>query len=146
MTRRDTLFVLITQARTNGFDFRRWFRSTISPSWTEEGEAIELLDSEGRYFALIFSHDFARALWKKGEQMNFIVPTSTYRRMNCKGEIETIVRKPFTRRTIKADVWKYHLRQMAISDDPLLYLRRFVPQEDESISPQSEIAELTAVD
>src|ERR1035441_7782671 len=53
MTRRDTLFVLITQARTNGFDFRRWFRSTISPSWTEEGEAIEIIDSVGSCFAFI---------------------------------------------------------------------------------------------
>jgi hypothetical protein len=41
-----------------------------------------------------------------------------------------VTRKPFTRRTIKPDVWKYHLRQMAAAEDPFVYLRRFLPMQE----------------
>jgi hypothetical protein len=48
-------------------------------------------------------------------------------RMNSRGEVIQVTRRPVARRTIKPDVWKYHLRQMAISDDPVAYLCRFLP-------------------
>jgi hypothetical protein len=51
--------------------------------------------------------------------------------VNGKGEVVQVTRKPFTRRTIKPDVWKYHLRQMAEADDPILYLCRFLPAQDQ---------------
>jgi hypothetical protein len=145
MTRQETLRILISQALTNGFDFRRWFQTNILPDWPGAEEAVTLLATEGRFNALIFSHDFARSLWKKGAQMNFIVPSITYSRMNGKGEVETINRKPFTRRTIKPDVWKYHLRQMAISEDPIHYLNRFVPTQEDLQSSEDEAATLCAV-
>jgi hypothetical protein len=44
-----------------------------------------------------------------------------------------VTRKPFTRRTIKPDVWKYHLRQMANADDPIEYLCRFLPPTDQAM-------------
>jgi len=131
MTRKDALLTLINQAHANGFEFRRWFQANISPEWPGAEEAVELLTTEGRFYSLVFSHDFARAFWKKGAQMSFIVPSVTYSRMNSRGEVETISRKPFTRRTIKADVWKYHLRQMAVIDDPVRYLKRFMPTHEE---------------
>ena len=134
MTRKDTLLILLNQAHANGFEFRRWYQANVSPDWPGADEAITLLTAEGRYYSLIFSHDFARAFWKKGAQMNFVVPSATYSRLNGKGQIVTINRKPFTRRTIKADVWKYHLRQMAVSEDPLRYLMRFLPTH-EDLSP-----------
>jgi len=42
-----------------------------------------------------------------------------------------VTRKSFTRRTIKRDAWKYHVRQMAIADDPVDYLCRFLPVPDQ---------------
>lgn len=143
MTRKETLRILISQAQTNGFEFRRWFQTNILPDWQGSEEAITLLSAEGRYHALIFSHDFARALWKKGAQMNFVVPSITYSRMNGKGEVVTINRKPFTRRTIKPDVWKYHIRQMAISDDPIRYLKRFLPTHEDLQKPDDETETLS---
>ena len=65
--------------------------------------------------------------------------------MNGKGEVVTINRKPFTRRTIKADVWKYHLRQMAITDDPMRYLRRFLPTHEDLQNSQNDAETLSAV-
>jgi hypothetical protein len=131
MTRKETLLVLIHQAHANGFEFRRWYQSNILPNWPGVEEAVEILSTEGRFHALIFSHDFARAFWKKGAQMNFVVPSITYSRMNGKGEVVTVNRKPFTRRTIKADVWKYHLREMATAEDPIRYLKRFLPTHED---------------
>ncbi len=130
MTRKETLLLLISQALANGFEFRRWYQTNIAPEWPGSDEAVDVLDTQGRYYSLIFSHDFARALWRRGAQMNFVVPSATYSRMNGKGQVVTINRKAFTRRTIKADVWKYHLRQMAVSEDPIRYLKRFLPTHD----------------
>jgi hypothetical protein len=144
MTRKEVLHILISQAHANGFDFRRWFGAYIGLDWPGTDEAVTLLTSEGRFYALVFSHEFARAFWQKGAQMNFIVPAITYSRMNGKGQVVTINRKPFTRRTIKADVWKYHLRQMAITDDPLRYLKRFLPTHEDFNSQRLEAESLSA--
>jgi hypothetical protein len=127
MTRSDTLLHLLRLADKNGFEFRSWFEANIASEWRGTEDAVRLLTTDGRFNALIFSHDFARALWKRGEQMNFTVPELSYSRTNGKGEVITINRKAFTRRTIKADVWKYHLREMAVSEDPIQYLKRFLP-------------------
>jgi hypothetical protein len=63
--------------------------------------------------------------------MSFMVPSVTYPRITSHGEVVQVTRKQFTRRTIKPDVWKYHLRQMAIADDPINYLCRFLPAQDQ---------------
>jgi len=60
------------------------------------------------------------------------VPSMTYSRITTHGEVVQVTRKPFTRRTIKPDVWKYHLRQMAAADDPVDYLCRFLPANDQA--------------
>ncbi|MFC5865325.1 hypothetical protein ACFPT7_23670 [Acidicapsa dinghuensis] len=137
MSRSQTLHLLLAQAQSNGFDLRRWYQNNINLEWAGMEDAVAFLATGNHYFALVFSHDFARAFWQKGAQMNFIVPAKTYSRVNGRGQVITINRKPFTRRTIKADVWKYHLRQMAVSDDPLRYLKRFLPTH-EDLQPEGD--------
>jgi hypothetical protein len=119
MTRLELLRIVVRQARANGFAFRKWFQTAIDPSWTSFDDAVEVL-------AQLFAHEFARAFWKQGSQISFLVPSATYTRRDKEGKIVTVTRKPFTRRTLKADVWKYHLREMAIHDEPLRYIRRFL--------------------
>ena len=136
MTRQETLLFLLRQAMGNGFEFRPWYENHTQREWPGMEEALRVMTTEGRLHGLIFSHEFARAFWKKGAQMSFVIPASTYKRINGKGEVITITRKPFTRRTIKANVWKYHLRQMAVSEDPLRYLRRFLPVHEEKIASE----------
>lgn len=131
MNRKDVLRLLINQAQSNGFEFRRWFQKNIETAWPGTEQAIATLATEGRYFALVFSHDFVQFYWRTGARISFSVPSITYPRVNSKGEVVLVTRKPFTRRTIKPDVWKYHLRQMASSDDPLAYLCRFLPAKDQ---------------
>ena len=128
MNRLDLLRLLVNQAQFNGFEFRRWFHAHIRPLWPGAEQALILLASEGRYYSLLFSHDFAKCFWRTGALISFSVPSITYPRVNSRGEIVQVTRKPFTRRTIKPDVWKYHLRQMAAADDPIAYLCRFLPR------------------
>lgn len=131
MTKAELLRIVVSQAKTNGFAFRKWFQEHVHPEWPGTNEAVTLLCSESRYYALLFSHEFARAFWNKGAQMTFVVPAASYTRRNSQGEIITVARKAFTRRTIKPDVWKYHLRQMATAEDPLRYIRRFLLIEED---------------
>ncbi len=131
MNRIEMLELLLNQAQFNGFEFRHWYLSHIRPVWPGAEQALNLLASESRYYSLLFSHDFARCFWRTGARISFRVPAITYPRVNSKGEVVQVTRKPFTRRTIKPDVWKYHLRQMAEADDPILYLCRFLPAQDQ---------------
>jgi hypothetical protein len=131
MTKQDVLRVLIRQARANGFEFRKWFQARIDATWTSFDDAVDLLAQGKRYYALLFSHEFVRCFWKQGSQISFIVPSASYTRRDKNGHVVTITRKAFTRRTVKADVWKYHLREMAVHEEPLRYIRRFLMIEED---------------
>jgi hypothetical protein len=134
MNRKELLRLLLNQAQFNGFEFRNWFQANMQVSWPGTEQALNLLASESRYYALLFSHDFARSYWRTGARISFVVPSITYPRVNRRGEVVQVTRKPFTRRTIKPDVWKYHLRQMAAAEDPMTYLRRFLPSQQDQLS------------
>lgn len=133
MTRKETLRMIVSHAQCNGFDFPRWFQMHVRPEWPGTEIALNLLASEGRHFTLLFSHEFVRRFWQSGSKMSFLVPAMTYSRLNAEGEVIQVSRKPFTRRTIKPDVWKYHLCQMAASDDPLKYICKFVPAHQQAV-------------
>src|SRR5579875_3623226 len=98
MTRLELLQLLIGQARSNGFEFRKWYTGKLGLSWPGGTQAVESLANEKRYYALIFSHEFARAFWKPGEEMVFQVPTQSFQRRMRDGSIGTVVRKGYTRR------------------------------------------------
>jgi hypothetical protein len=144
MTREALLRILLSQAKNNGFEFRKWFVTQIQPTWPGADEALAILCGGSRFYALVFSHAFARNFWKQGTQMNFTVPSVSYTRRNPDGKIVTVSRKAFTRRTLKADVWRYHLREMALAEDPLRYLRRFLLLEEDLAPANKEIAEVRA--
>ncbi len=135
MTRQTVLRILLSQAKTNGFGFRRWFQANIQPEWLGSSEALDLLCDGSRYYALVFSHSFARCFWKQDTQMSFVVPAVSYTRKDAGGQIVTVKRKAFTRRTLKANSWRYHLREMAATEDPLHYLRRFLPVNEDVANP-----------
>src|ERR1017187_3559707 len=122
MDRKEMLRRLVNQALFNGFEFRQWYQSHVQPVWPGTEQALTILASEGRHYTLLFSHDFARSFWRKGSQISFSVPAITYNRVNTRGEIIPVKRNPSPRRSVKADVWKYHLRQMAAAEDPVEYL------------------------
>ncbi|MGH9588574.1 MAG: hypothetical protein ACRD3F_16640 [Acidobacteriaceae bacterium] len=131
MTRKELIRLLVLQARANGFEFRKWYQSKIDTKWTTIDAAVETLSSGSRYYALLFSHPFARHFWKAGRQMQFLVPKQEFTRLNRRGEQIKVVRQAYTRRTMRGNSWDYHLRQMAAMDEPLRYIRRFLVTEEE---------------
>jgi hypothetical protein len=131
MTRQEVVRHIVLQARSNGFDFRAWYRAYAAPEWLGFDEAVDHLCQGRNCYALLFSHEFAQAYWKAGLQMSFMVPAVSYPQRRKDGQIVTVHRRAFARRTLKADSWLYHLREMVEAPHPLKYIRRFVVlQED----------------
>lgn len=131
MTRLELLQVVIAQARANGFPFKKWYVSRIGLPWMSAQEAVASLSTERRYYALLFSHEFASNFWKAGEQMTFQVTKQTFQRAMADGSVRLVTRKAHIRRSAREDVWRYHLREMAVAEEPLRYIRRFVRVAEE---------------
>ena len=131
MTRLELLQLVTARARSNGFEFRRWYTARLGLPWINAEAALTLLDTQRRYYALIFSHEFASTFWKPGSEMVFEVPTQTFERRMPDGSRRTIHRKSFTRRTVRPDVWRYHLSEMAAAEEPLRYLRKYLLIEED---------------
>ena len=131
MTRVELLQLLVGQARSNGFEFRRWYVGKLGLPWRSARHAVEMLAEERRYYALLFSHEFASKFWKAGELMTFQVPTQSFMRKMKDGTIGTVKRKGYTRRSAREDAWLYHLRELAAAEEPLRYMRKFLRVEDE---------------
>ena len=134
MTRGELIRMVILRARAHGFEFRKWYEANIEAEWKDLNAAVSVLESGRRYYALLFSHEFARNFWKKGTQISFILPSQEYTRLDKNGNPVTIRRKAFTRRTSRSNsnnIWQYHLEQMAVWEEPLRYIRRFILTEEE---------------
>ena len=126
MTRVQLLQLLVQQARESGFMFRRWFTTTTAVTWTGSADAIAWLSRGERASLLVFSQGFARCFWRSGERVTFLVPPQTYQRVTPQGGTRTVQRKAHMRRSSREDVWRFHLREMAASTEPLRYIRRFL--------------------
>ncbi len=131
MTRFQLLRLLLAQAKENGFQLRHWYSTRLQLPWQSTQHATEMLAAERRYYALLFSHEFAECFWKAGAQMTFLVPSQTFRRMKPDGSIGVVNRKGYIRRSGRPDAWKYHLRELALQEEPLRYMRRYLRIEDE---------------
>ena len=136
MTRLELLKLVVGRARSNGFEFRRWYTTRLGLPWISADASIALLDTQRRYYALVFSHEFAQTFWKPGADITFDVPAHTFQRTMPDGTTRTVTRKPYIRRSARPNAWKYHLRQMALAEDPLRYLRKYLHIEDE-LSPDT---------
>jgi len=126
MTRLELLQLLVGQARTNGFEFRRWYTGKLGRPWHSGAEAMKALAEHHQYYILLFSHEFASSFWKSGSQITFQVPPQSFTRRMADGTIGVVNRKSYTRRSARKNVWRYHLREMAVAADPLRYMRRYL--------------------
>jgi hypothetical protein len=76
-------------------------------------QELYIYDEYGVYQDIIFNHDFAKALWPRGEYK--------------KGEHAPYGIDP-NHDGIKAE-WQYHLQRMVISPDPIKYLGEHLPSK-----------------
>ena len=133
MTRLELLKIVVGRARSNGFEFRKWYTARLGMPWISAEAALTLLESQRRYYALLFSHDFAQHFWKPGSEITFEVPATSFQRVLPDGRVMTVTRKPFIRRSGRPDAWRYHLRQMALAEEPLRYVRKYLAVEEDLI-------------
>lgn len=140
MTRTQLLQLLIAQARTNGFEFRRWYTARLGLPWLTATAAVETLAKHHHYYALLFSKEFASHFWKAGTRITFQVEPQTFTRRMSDGSIGTVRRRSFVRRSARENAWVYHLKQMAASEDPLRYMRRYLPVA-EGVDPEEPVLE-----
>jgi hypothetical protein len=143
MTRAELLRALIRQAKSNGFEFRRWYTVRLGLPWNSFLDSVKTLSEHRRYYTLLFAHEFAESFWRPGSKMTFVVPTSTFTRVSKDGTIRVVERKGHIRRSVIADAWRYHLKEMAISEEPLRYIRKFLLIEEDltglpSVSDEDE--------
>jgi hypothetical protein len=131
MTRVELLRALIRQAKSNGFEFRKWYTSRMALPWISFDASLETLSSQRRYYAILFEHEFARAFWREGTNMTFLVPSSSFTRVSKNGTTMVVERRGHTRRAMKPDAWLYHLKNMAVTEDPLRYIRKFLLIEED---------------
>jgi hypothetical protein len=131
MTRAELLRALVRQAKANGFEFRKWYATRLALSWNGFEAAIQQLASHRQYYALLFSHEFAKAFWREGSKITFVVPVNSFTRVQKNGNILRVERKGHIRRTVLPGAWRFHLKAMAIAEDPLRYIRKFLLIEED---------------
>src|ERR1700742_5255218 len=131
MTRFELLQLMVVEVRNNWFAFRKRYFAKAGLPWQKARDAVEMLAAERRYYALLFSHEFASSFWKPGELMTFQVPMQSFTRRMKDGSIGTVQRKGYTRRSAREDAWLYHLKEMAAAEEPLRYMRRYLRVEDD---------------
>ncbi len=136
MTRHEVIRQIVLQARSNGFDFRSWYRAFVAPEWPGFEPAVEHLCRGRNCYALLFSHEFAQTFWKAGLQMSFMVPAVSYPQRRKDGQVIMVHRRAFARRMLKADSWLYHLREMVEAPHPLKYIRRFIVLQEDILAAQ----------
>jgi hypothetical protein len=61
------------------------------------------------------------------------VATQTFTRRKKDGTIGVVTRKPYTRRSTRDDAWRYHLRELAVAEEPLRYMRRYLRVDEELV-------------
>ena len=140
MTRTELLQQLITQARENGFEFRKWFRAHTARPWTTPADAVDWLVQGDRAYMLLFSHSFARAVIRHGERIRINQPALAYQRVGPDGTVQSVQRRAHTRQSNREDVWRYHLRKMVTAEEPLRYIRRYLLLEETMQEAQQDAA------
>jgi len=114
MTSQEILEKAIQKAIDNGWDWKDFQCRGYFPNYLE-GDAVvkhiaeTMLDM--RLYSLIFSHDFAKALW--GESTDYTKVVTNY------PDTPPLV-------TLWQNGYKYHLQQMVISDNRLEYLGQHI--------------------
>ena len=137
MTRLELILLLVGQAKQNGFQLKRWYPKTLGLPWQSSRHACEMLAAERRYYILLFSHEFAESFWKAGAEITFQVPNQTFQRRMKDGSVGIVRRKGYIRRSARNDAWRYHLKELALAEEPLRYMRRYLRVE-EDLDPGEE--------
>jgi len=124
MTREEILTRAVAIAKRNGFNISDdFFTEVPTENWLQEGQDL--------YFSIIFCHDFAISFFKEDDvaiegfdEESESVDLQVYD--NPAAFLMT------NRKNISIPIWQYHLIQMAMSEDPLSYIYKFLQDHEQS--------------
>ncbi|MEA3430168.1 MAG: hypothetical protein U9R08_02765 [Nanoarchaeota archaeon] len=109
MTNKEILKEAIMQAIRNGFD-----DDTIFDWIGKEVEQYNIMEKGIGLESIIFSHDFAKAFWKKTQTEPKFLDLQNW--MLSDEEVPTYC----------GEIWQYHLQEMVLCEDPIKYLEQFI--------------------
>ncbi len=124
MNRGDILTKSMAIAKRNGFDISNDFFTDIPvESWIAENQNL--------YFSLIFCHDFAMCFFGVDliEVDDYSEDAEDIDLLNYEEPIGLMMAN---RGNIRIPVWQYHLLQMTLCSDPLIYLHKFVQDHEQA--------------
>ncbi len=118
MNRGDILTKAVAVAKRNGFDISDDFFTDIPvETWLQENQDL--------YYSIIFCHDFAISFF--GENLISIDGYSkNVTDINLADYELPMVLMMSNRKNISIIAWQYHLIQMTLCKDPLIYLDEFI--------------------
>ena len=124
MIRGDILTKSIAIAKRNGFGISdEFFTDTPVEAWLQENQDL--------YFSLIFCHDFAICFF--GENLMVIDEYSDNPEDIDLSDLESPIGFLMAnRKNIKVPAWQYHLAQMVLYTDPLIYLQKFTQDYEQA--------------
>lgn len=116
---------LIKKAIKNGWKNNGcWFRQ-------DNGEIVSDLITDGYLYRIIFSHEFAKAIWNGTERCwsckehglkKMYTPDNCNKKHFCDECGEELVIGNFD----KPENWQYHIQRLALSEDRIKYLKENV--------------------
>jgi hypothetical protein len=124
MNRGDILTKVIAVAKRNGFGISDDFFTEIpAETWISENQDL--------YFSLIFCHDFAISFFGEGMVMidEFSENPENIDLLNLESPVGFLMAN---RQNIKIPNWQYHLAQMVLYEDPLMYLFNFINDHEQA--------------
>lgn len=118
MNRKEVLTKAIAIAKRNGYDISEDFFTDIpAETWLQDGQDL--------YYSLIFDHEFAKCFF--GESFIEIDGFDTDSIEVSLSESETPMSSLMSnRKNIQIAAWEFHIVQLVLSKDPLLYISNFI--------------------
>lgn len=122
MTREEILIKAVAIAKRNGFDISvDFFTEVPTENWLQEGQDL--------YFSIIFCKDFAISFFGEPE-VNIEGFEDDAKSLDLQEYDNPIGFLMTNRENIKIPIWQYHLLQMSISSDPLIYIKKFLEENE----------------
>lgn len=127
---RDILVKAVSIAKINGFE--------ISDSFFTDVEVEDqLFDGQNGYYSIIFDHEFWRCLLT--EDVYVELYPDVYRMDETPEDVDLVAtlnagNHPVAalvqaKRAVRLPMWQYHIAQVALSEDPLLYIKNIIDQD-----------------
>jgi len=124
MSRGEILMKALAIAKRNGFEISDdIFTETPAEIWLKEGQDL--------YFSLIFDHNFAKSFFSEDFLTfdGFDENSDNISLSDCEKPMTGLITN---RGNINVPLWEYHLIQMVLSKDPLIYIYDFVLEHEQS--------------